>query len=58
LKNGLLPAPFGPITDRSSPACTSKSTAFTARRRPKLRVSFSVRRMAVGTRSSLLVEND
>jgi hypothetical protein len=57
LKNVLLPAPLGPITERSSPECTSKSTAVTASSRPKLRVSFSVRRMAVGARSSLLVEN-
>ena len=57
LKNVLLPAPLGPITDRSSPARTSKSTALTARSLPKLRVSFSVRSRMDDVSGSLLVEN-
>ena len=57
LKNVLLPAPLGPITDRSSPVRTSKSTALTARSRPKLRVSFSVRSRMDDVSASLLVEN-
>jgi hypothetical protein len=44
LKNVLLPAPFGPMIERSSPGATSKSTALTATSLPKLRVRRSVRR--------------
>src|SRR5215468_11072356 len=44
-KKVVLPAPFGPMIERSSPRSTSKSTCVTARRLPKLRVRRSVRTM-------------
>src|SRR5436309_2366086 len=43
-KKVVLPAPFGPMIERSSPRRTVKSTRSTARRLPKARVSRSVRR--------------
>ena len=35
LKNVVLPAPFGPITECSEPSSTSSVTALTATRAPK-----------------------
>ena len=35
----VLPAPFGPMIDRSSPCFTTRLTRLTARRLPKLRVT-------------------
>ena len=39
LKNVVLPAPFGPITARSSPGSTAKETSLIATRLPKARVT-------------------
>jgi hypothetical protein len=44
-KKVVLPAPFGPMIERSSPRSTSKFTWATAMRLPKLRVNRSVRTM-------------
>jgi hypothetical protein len=43
-KNVVLPAPLGPMIERSSPRRTVTSTELTAIRLPKERVSRSVRR--------------
>ncbi len=44
LKKVVLPAPFGPITARISPARISNETPSTAFRLPKWRDTFSIRR--------------
>jgi hypothetical protein len=44
LKKVVLPAPFGPITARSSPAAMSNDTSSTALSVPKWRETFSMRR--------------
>ena len=41
LKKVVLPAPFGPITARSSPGSTVIDTSSTATRLPKRRDTFS-----------------
>ena len=41
LNSVVLPAPFGPTTDRTSPAATPKLTAFTACNPPKRRLKRS-----------------
>ena len=41
LKNVVLPAPFGPITARSSPGSTAIETLLTATRLPKRLDTFS-----------------
>src|SRR5688572_9154634 len=47
LKNVVLPAPFGPITEWSDPCCTWIDTAFTAVRAPNDFVRRSVLRSAM-----------
>ena len=44
LKNVVLPAPFGPITARSSPGSTVIETLSTATRLPKRRLMLSTER--------------
>ena len=43
LKNVVLPAPFGPMTARNSPASTVIETLSTATRLPNALVTFSTR---------------
>ena len=53
LKRVVLPAPFGPMIERTSPRETERLTRFTAARPPKRRVSSRVsRRMAPVSPSS------
>jgi hypothetical protein len=51
LKNVVLPAPFGPITARSSPASTVIDTRSTATRLPKRRDTFSTRSRLMARRA-------
>src|ERR1700730_3307435 len=59
LKKVVLPAPFGPITARSSPFGTLSETSRTATRLPKLLVTLRTSRtFMLGTRSCFALASD